>query len=378
MKDEIIDDSNIENVDSKDIETSNDDLFNITSWGADMSFRELINMYDDEELLKPEIQRKYVWDKPEASRFIESILLGLPIPSIFLAKTSENNRLIVDGYQRIMTVYDYVQKGIFSKDGKAFKLTNTDKINYRWKGKSYTELSDTDQKKIKQTTIHAIIFEQKHPKDDDSSLFQIFERINTSGKVLKSQEIRNCVYQGKLNTLLFDLNKDINWRKLFGTDIEDSRMQDLEFILRFFALGSDELRVIPKGQISLKTYLNKYMGEKKHNKESFIDNKRKEFQNVTKFLFDNLRANAFRNLAVDGSYQSRFNPTVFDSISIATNYAMKKLGDNIPTSDMKKNHKILLSNEKFKEYSTTRTTNIDHINGRIALASKILFDVEYE
>ena len=94
MEDEIIENLNIENVDSEDQETSNDDLFNITSWGADMSFRELISMYDDDELLKPELQRKYVWEKPEASRFIESILLGLPIPSIFLANTPDNNKLI--------------------------------------------------------------------------------------------------------------------------------------------------------------------------------------------------------------------------------------------------------------------------------------------
>src|SRR5690606_8836233 len=107
MEEETIKNTNVENVDTEDVENSNDDLFNITSWGADMSFRELISMYDDDELLKPELQRKYVWDKPEASRFIESILLGLPIPSIFLANTPDNNKLIIDGYQRIMTVYDF-------------------------------------------------------------------------------------------------------------------------------------------------------------------------------------------------------------------------------------------------------------------------------
>ena len=65
---------------------SNDDLYNINSWGADLSFRELITMYDEGELAKPEIQRHYVWDKSEASRFIESLLMGLPVPSIFLAR----------------------------------------------------------------------------------------------------------------------------------------------------------------------------------------------------------------------------------------------------------------------------------------------------
>ena len=95
-------------------EYSDDSLFNISSWGADLSFRELVSMYNDNELVKPELQRKYVWDKIEASRFIESILLGLPVPSIFLAQ-SGSQKLIVDGYQRIMTVYDYI-RGIFTTD----------------------------------------------------------------------------------------------------------------------------------------------------------------------------------------------------------------------------------------------------------------------
>src|SRR5687767_371077 len=118
---------------------SDDDLFKIASWGADLSFRELIQRYQDNELVKPELQRKYVWDRTEASRFIDSLLLGLPVPSIFLAKTVDEKLLIVDGYQRIMTVYDYV-RGIFSGDGKVFKLSKTDKINVKWGGKAFTEL----------------------------------------------------------------------------------------------------------------------------------------------------------------------------------------------------------------------------------------------
>ena len=186
---------------------SNDDIYNITSWGADLSFRELITMYDENELLKPELQRHYVWDKVEASRFIESLLLGLPVPSIFLANTADGHKLIIDGYQRIMTVYDYV-KGLWTKDNRVFRLSNSDKINSRWRNKSFTELSAAEQRKIRSTTIHAIIFEQTKPQEDDTSLYQIFERINTGGRALYPQEIRNCVYQGPLNTLLFKVNKN--------------------------------------------------------------------------------------------------------------------------------------------------------------------------
>jgi uncharacterized protein with ParB-like and HNH nuclease domain len=202
---------------------TNDDLYNINSYGADLSFRELITMYEEEELIKPELQRKYVWDKTEASRFIDSLLLGLPVPSIFLSNTRDSKKLIIDGYQRIMTVYDFV-KGIWSKDNKVFKLSNSEKINTKWRNRAFIELTDSEQRKIKSTTIHAIVFEQKEPKDDDTSLYQIFERINTSGRTLMSQEIRNCIYQGPFNNLLIELNKNSKWRQLFGETKEDERM----------------------------------------------------------------------------------------------------------------------------------------------------------
>ncbi|PKW20237.1 DUF262 domain-containing protein [Flavobacterium lindanitolerans] len=378
MQEEELELSNIEQVDSSEQDYENDDLFNITSWGADMSFRELINMYDDDELLKPELQRKYVWEKVEASRFIESILLGLPIPSIFLANTPENNKLIIDGYQRIMTVYDYVKKGIFSKDGKTFKLTNNEKINYRWRGKSFNELDEFDQKKIRQTTIHAIIFEQKHPKDSDSSLFQIFERINTSGKILKPQEIRNCVYQGKLNSLLFELNTNETWRNLFGSDIEDSRMNDLEFILRFFALSDEDIKSKSEGQISLKLFLNNFMGKKSNNSKVFVETKRHEFETTMSFIYSHIGSNAFRNLNAENNYQTRFHPTIFDSISIATNYAINIKKSKVNVEILKQQHKKLLLHPDFKIYTSTRTTNIEHINGRINLACQILFGINYE
>ncbi len=220
----------IETIKSEDDDGYSDDsLFNIKPWGADLSFRELIERYDEDELVKPELQRNYVWDRREASRFIDSLLLGLPVPSIFLAQTRNEKLLIIDGYQRIMTVRDYV-RGIFSKDQKSFALSRTDKINKRWRGKPFVELTDTEQRRIKNTTIHAIVFaQQKEPESDDTSLFQVFERINTSGRTLTAQEIRNCVAQGALNTLLFDLNSNTTWRSLFGLEKSEPRMRDMEF-----------------------------------------------------------------------------------------------------------------------------------------------------
>jgi len=372
------DESTIEEiVDEINDSYSNDDLYNITSWGADLSFRELISMYEENELLKPELQRKYVWEKPEASRFIESVLLGLPVPSIFLANTKDEKKLIIDGYQRIMTVYDYVKKGIWSKDKEVFRLSNTEKINKRWRNKSFTELSDADQRKIRSTTIHAILFEQKAPSDDDTSLYQVFERINTGGRALMPQEIRNCINQGKFNDLLIKLNKLPNWRTLFGKEVEDSRMRDMEFILRFFAVDTKFiLEECNATNISLKKYLNEFMGSKKSQEDNVLENREQKFVKVLKFVAENIGENAFFNIVSgdESKIRRRFYPTIFDSICPAVSRALDDFGeDDIPKKDLELKRVELLKDPEYRKYISEGTMQLAHIRGRINLAQKYLF-----
>jgi uncharacterized protein with ParB-like and HNH nuclease domain len=359
---------------------SNDDLYNINSWGADLSFRELITMYDEEELLKPELQRYYVWDKPEASRFIESILLGLPVPSIFLANTKDDKKLIIDGYQRIMTIYDYVKKGVWRKDKKTFKLSNTDKINIKYRGKSFSELPEQDQRRIKSSTIHAIVFEQKSPNDNDTSLYQVFERINTGGRALMPQEIRNCVNQGAFNTLLFDLNDNPNWRLLFGKDAIDPRMRDMEFILRFLALDTDFIKHHEASNISLKKYLNEFMGSTRSQNTYVIEERRDKFNNVMNFIVEHIGENAFYNITGgdESKIRKRFYPTIFDSISIAVAMAQRQLGVNIPAQNLEEKRIALLKDEDYKTYISEGTMQISHIHGRIDKALNYLFGLRYD
>lgn len=356
----------------------NDDLYNISSWGADYSFRELVNLYDDNDLIKPELQRKYVWEKPEASRFIDSILLGLPIPSIFLAKTDDHKLLIIDGYQRLMTVNDYI-KGIWTGDNSLFTLsTIPGKINSRWRGKAFNQLSETEQRKIKTTTIHAIIFQQKAPKDDDTSLYQIFERINTSGKSLMPQEIRNCVYQGNLNSLLFKLNTNKYWRILFGNPKEDSRMRDLEFILRFFGLNTSQILDAEKGNISLKKHLNEYMGAKANNAQAKIMSLENDFNKTIEIIHNQFGDTAFYNVLGSDltTIRRRFYPTVFDSIMIATSIALNQ-GIDV-TKATEENRLNLLRDESFRQFSTQGTMQIEHIKGRVTQALKFLYNINPE
>ena len=362
----------IEEIQSEiDDDYSDDSLFNISSWGADLSFRELISMYEEDELVKPELQRKYVWDKVEASRFIESILLGLPVPSIFLAQ-SGSQKLIVDGYQRIMTVYDYM-RGIFSTDKKVFRLSNSEKINARWRNKAFSELSTDDQRKIKSTTIHAIIFEQKKPENDGTSLYQVFERINTSGRTLTPQEIRNCVYQGSFNTMLFEINENKTWRELFGTEEADSRMRDLEYILRFFTMKTGDILDTESKQISLKKALNDFMKTHKEDSPADIQRFKDEFDTTVQLVYDHIGKDAFRNYT-RGKFSKKFHPAIFDAIMVAV-FLIHKQG--IPLDDVsEEKHIALLENPGFKEATSKRTTDVENIRKRIFLAGEMLFGVD--
>lgn len=354
---------------------SNDDLYNINSWGADLSFRELLTMYDEGELAKPEIQRHYVWDKSEASRFIESLLMGLPVPSIFLARHDGEKKLIVDGYQRIMSVRDYV-RGIFSVDGKIFRLSNTEKINVRWRNKAFSELPEEAQRKIRSTTIHAIIFEQKQPKNSDTSLFQVFERINTGGRTLTSQEIRNCVYQGPFNTALITMNEDPNWRTLYGVLPADTRMRDIEFILRYFALQSNLVLSKDDGKVSLKKFLNEQMAEFNSRGTDDIAAMIVRFQTCVLILKGAFGEEAFMNISEKEIPIQKFHPTVFDSIAIATDIAISR-GININTiEDLKVRRVQLLKNAAFKGFIRNETMTIPHIKGRILIAAKQLYEID--
>lgn len=350
---------------------SDDSLFNISSWGADLSFRELVNMYEDDELVKPELQRKYVWDRVEASRFIESILLGLPVPSIFLAQAG-SQKLIVDGYQRIMTVYDYM-RGIFSADKKIFKLSNSEKINARWRNKAFAELSTDDQRKLRSTTIHAIIFEQKKPENDDTSLYQVFERINTSGRTLTAQEIRNCVYQGSFNNLLFELNENTYWRKLFGNEEADTRMRDIEYILRFFVMKTDAVLNNESKQISLKKVLNDFMNTHKNADIEIIAQCKSEFEQTIQLVYDSIGTNAFRNYSRN-RFSKKFHPAIFDAVMVSAFLINQRDLPLVNVSPEK--HKELFENTAFKDSISKRTTDIASIKQRIFLAGKLLFGVD--
>lgn len=311
-----------------------------------------------------------------ASRFIESLLLGLPVPSVFLANIeTSGKRLIIDGYQRIRTLHDFIEDGIWHGDESTFRLMDSQIINERWRGKPYKDLSKADKRRLKNYTIHAIIFEQKFPKND-SGLFQVFERINTGGTPLNNQEIRNCVYQGKINTLLFKLNQNPDWRTCFSNKNEDSRMLDIELILRFLTLNNKNIYNKEAGQISLKQELNNYMQDNVDADETWLTNIKSNFDDTISRVFNIFGEEVFFNLQNDlRNVRRRLHPAVYDSIMIATSIAIQRK-ITFDQGDYKQRRLKLLKSPDYRKSITQGTMLHVNIHNRIDLALKFLYDLD--
>jgi len=228
--------------------------YQISSYPADITLKGYLDKWNSGQLEIPPFQRNYVWDQVKASKLIESFLLGLPVPGVFLHKDRKTNKLaVIDGQQRILSSIRYFKNEF---DEKIFRLKN---VLPRWNGKTYVELEESDRYQLDDTVLRATVVQQLDP-EDDSSIYHIFERLNTGGINLNPMEIRKCVYFGDLFSLLEDLNKNQYWRKIIAKPNPDKRLRDVELVLRCIALHS-EWKDYDK---PMKGFLNAFMAKTRH------------------------------------------------------------------------------------------------------------------
>ncbi|WP_287128389.1 DUF262 domain-containing protein [Candidatus Cyanaurora vandensis] len=198
--------------------------YSITSYGADYTIDGLIKRLNHSSIYVPDFQRGFVWKPKQASRFIESLLLGLPVPGIFLSKEKETQKLLViDGQQRLRTL-EYFYNGIFANTKKEFYLEGVQK---KFEGLTYKTLTE-DRRRLDDSILHATIIKDE-PSDDESGIYYVFERINTGGTYLQPQEIRSAIYHGRFSKFLRTLNENEEWRSIFGS--VNKNMRDQELIL---------------------------------------------------------------------------------------------------------------------------------------------------
>lgn len=214
----------------------------IRTSSLDFSFHELADMHQEDELIiRPDFQRMFRWSAGKQSRFIESLVLELPLPPIFLIERSDRIYELIDGLQRVSSYLSFIGK--LTIDGELqppLRLIDCD-IVPELNGLTFAEIPRTLEIKVKRSYIRAEILR----KESDSRLrYYMFKRLNTGGELLSEQEIRNATIRllsNDFNEFLTKLvdNEDFSYLTSILTDNQKSRRVDQELVLRFFATKND-------------------------------------------------------------------------------------------------------------------------------------------
>jgi Protein of unknown function DUF262 len=336
--------------------------FDISVTPADPTLELLANKVEQKDIIVPFYQRKYVWKIEQASRLIESFLMGLPVPQVFLYVNDDDQLEIIDGQQRIMSVKYYFEGYFGETDAlgrrQVFRLKGLSERS-EYNGKTFSELSTRDQRRLRNTSLRAIHIKQLKPSLRNDSVFHIFERLNTGGTHLKPQEIRNAVFRGKIVDELRALNENPNWRKILGMAHSDKNQKDVEIILRLFALF-ESWEQYEKPMLK---YLNNQMDE---NREFISDRAKrfkKRFPEVVSLIQENLDR-PFRPRSV-------INSAMLEGSIVAL------LEDNTVTGEqLKSRYTTLAGDADFDKYLRGPTTDTKIVRERIKRAKKVLCNVQ--
>lgn len=240
--------------------------YNIKHWVSNRSFGELIDMFNCGEIKKPAMQREFVWDAQKSSRLIESIVLGLPIPPLFLLEVGNNEYELIDGFQRLTTVANYVNGNPWNavESGKKKRRSKlSGKIMKELVGRSFEQLAPEYQRIIKRSTIPLIEFRQIGP-DDYSSKYLIFERINTGSVKLNSMQIRKSLAYGDFITSLYETaDSSIELKSLFSNNAI-KRDAHVEALLRIIVMSEIYFRGYKFEKSGINNILNNYCEKNKN------------------------------------------------------------------------------------------------------------------
>lgn len=305
----------------------------------DYSIDFLVHQFQENEFYIPdEYQRQYIWEVTDKTRFIESILLGLPIPFMFFSDTDDGRCEIIDGAQRTQSLEEFLDGDLVLSD-----LKKLDTLN----GFTFLDLPEYYQRKFKKFTMRIVVL------SDETSLEnrkEIFHRINTSGKPAKPSEIRRGSYAGKFMDFLKECTNNPLFIKICPVSKNaKKRYDDLELVLRFFAY----LNNYKNFDHRVDEFLDDYVEEVQDtfDKEKFEN----EFDNMVNFVYKYFE-NGFRKTKT-----SKSTPRVrFEAISVGVGLALRKNPDLIPNS------MEWLESKDFKEHTTTHSSNTkSRVLGRI-------------
>ena len=277
---------------------------------ADRSLSEFKRWFDEGDLvLDPEWQRNYVWNRKQASKLIESFLLSIPVPVVYLSRTQDQQYEVIDGLQRLKTIFDFLSG--------EFALTGLDIMKYL-NGKRFRNLDRSHQRSLKNSTLRSF---ELSSETDPNIHFLVFERLNTGGTKLNEMEIRNCIFRGKMNDLIRDLAGNKDFVDCLGQSNHASlqkRMNDRALVLRFLAFYE---RTHNRCQNGLKKFLNEFLETYRNPPEAKVREYIHNFEHCIRLSKTVFGTHAFRlrNDPASGSrtgeWATRINASVFQCIS---------------------------------------------------------------
>ena len=296
----------------------------------------------------PEFQRGYVWKKKQADRFIESLLLGLPVPGIFLTQDPETKRQqIIDGVQRLITIKRFI-------DGDSGRLEG---VHRDFEGKTYAELSSVDTREFNDRIIHATVVRQDKAEADRRPLAHLFDRLNTGGTPAQPHEVRKSLWRGPLNDLIESLNTNEDWRCVYGKP--SVRVKDQELILRFIALYIAGEQYGEQDR-TMKDFLTSFMAKHRDLSQVKPEQIQGTFERIIHLANSSFQRTAFRPAG-------RLNTAIFDAVMVGLAHA-DDAGVLPSVGAFRRSYNALLADGAFIKATSDRTSHPPNVEGRLLLA----------
>ena len=290
----------------------------ITTQAYDKSVSDIVRMIDDKDIrLDPDYQRNYVWDNKKASLLIESIVLNVPIPVIYVSQEDDDTWAVIDGLQRL-----YSLKRFF--DGK-FKLSGLEILSELNK-QDINTLNSKAKRMLKNGLLRVIMI--THDSNEEIK-YDVFMRLNTGSVHLTEQELRNCLYRGSFNKMLKEFSLNDRWQTLLGLKEPHKRMADRELALRFLAIykGWDKNKkelIGYKGR--MKSFLNNFMNSYKNINSTLQTEWTSLFEETVDKVIQIYGNNAFKRNTIEGNRDNSINRAIIDVLMLSsTQHSLKDL-----------------------------------------------------
>ena len=315
-------------------------------------------MFADGDIIpQPDFQRDYVMDDKRASKLVESLLMGIPIPTVYLCEENDGTYSIIDGQQRMTSFVRYLNNDFALKG-----LEELIELN----GKKFKDLDKTYQRTLKSSSLNSIIL----TRESQELKYEIFARLNQGSLKLKPQELRNCIYRGTFNNLLESIAENNKLLPILFQE-ENRRKNYQEYILRFFAL-----RNYLEYSSSMTKTMNNYMSRHQNDGEKEIESARKLFNrtiDIVKQVFGDTAFCVYDRVKKD--FVKKFSGPVYDSIIIACSYFDNH--DLIAHSDEIRNQvlEVRKNNAEYQDFTYAATGSKNRVIGRITMIYNIIASI---